>query len=46
MLEKAGILAVPGDVYGAGGEKCIRMSFATTMEEIVECVKRMKQIFA
>lgn len=46
MLDKAGILAVPGDVYGAGGEKCIRMSFATTMEEIVECVKRMKQIFA
>lgn len=45
MLREAGILAVPGDVYGAGGEKCIRFSFAASMEDITEAVKRLKDIF-
>lgn len=45
MLKEAKILAVPGDVYGAGGDKCIRFSFAASLEDIEEAVKRMKDIF-
>lgn len=45
MLKEAKILAVPGDVYGLGGEKCIRFSFATQMEDIIVAVERMKDIF-
>lgn len=46
MLQEAKILTVPGEVYGAGGEKCIRFSFATSMEDIKKAVDRMKKIFA
>ena len=45
MLQEAKILAVPGDVYGAGGEKCIRFSFATSMEDIEKAAERLKDIF-
>lgn len=45
MLKEAKILAVPGDVYGSGGEKCIRFSFAASMDDIEEAVRRMKDIF-
>lgn len=45
MLREARILAVPGDVYGMGGEKCIRFSFAASMDDIREAVERMKDIF-
>lgn len=45
MLEKANILAVPGDVYGEGGEKCIRFTFATSMEDIKIALKRLQDIF-
>lgn len=45
MLQEARILAVPGDVYGTGGEKCIRFSFAASMEDIREAVLRMQDIF-
>lgn len=46
MLQEAKILTVPGEVYGAGGEKCIRFSFATSMEDIEKAVDRLKKIFA
>lgn len=45
MLKEAKVLAVPGEVYGKGGENCIRFSFATTMDDIVEAVKRLQDIF-
>lgn len=45
MLQEAKILAVPGEVYGAGGEKCIRFSFATSMEDIEKAAERLKDIF-
>lgn len=45
MLQEAKILTVPGEVYGAGGEKCIRFSFATSMEDIEKAVDRLKEIF-
>lgn len=46
MLKEAHILAVPGEVYGAGGEKCIRFSFAASLEDIQEAVRRLQRIFA
>ncbi len=46
MLQEAKILAVPGEVYGQGGDKCIRFSFATSMEDIVKAVERLQKIFA
>ena len=46
MLKEAHILAVPGEVYGAGGEQCIRFSFAASMEDIQEAVRRLQRIFA
>lgn len=45
ILEKANVLVVPGDVYGEGGEKCIRFSFATSMEDIKIALKRLQNIF-
>ena len=45
MLNKAKILVVPGEVYGIGGEKCIRFSFAAPMNEIEEAAARMQKIF-
>ena len=46
MLDKAGILAVPGTAFGEGGEKCIRMSFAADEASLREAVKRMAEIFS
>jgi len=41
LLEKGGIAVVPGIAFGAEGY--IRISFATSMENIVEGVKRIKE---
>ncbi len=46
MLEKAGILAVPGSAFGEGGEKCIRMSFAADEKSLREAAERMRRLFA
>lgn len=40
LLEKAQIAVVPGSAFGAPG--CIRISFATSMENLEEGVKRLK----
>ena len=45
ILEKAGVLVVPGTAFGEGGEKCIRMSFAADRESLREAVRRMRKIF-
>jgi aspartate aminotransferase len=41
LLEKAGIAVVPGSAFGAPG--CLRISFATSMENLEEGVKRLKK---
>ncbi|HSR63971.1 MAG TPA: pyridoxal phosphate-dependent aminotransferase [Gammaproteobacteria bacterium] len=41
LLEKAGIAIVPGSAFGAPG--CIRISFATSMDNLVESMKRLKE---
>jgi aspartate aminotransferase len=40
LLEHAHIATVPGDAFG--DDTCIRMSFATSDEKLVEAMKRMK----
>ena len=45
ILEKAGVLVVPGTAFGEGGEKCIRMSFAADKASLLEAVRRMRKIF-
>lgn len=41
LLEKAGIAVVPGSAFGAPG--CIRISFATSMENLQDGMKRLKK---
>lgn len=41
LLEKAGLAVVPGSAFGASG--CIRISFATSMKDLKEGMKRMKE---
>lgn len=45
ILEKAGVLVVPGTAFGEGGEKCIRMSFAADDASLREAVRRLEAIF-
>jgi aspartate aminotransferase len=40
LLEEAHIATVPGDAFG--DDNCIRISFATSDEKLVEAMKRMK----
>lgn len=44
LLEKAHIATVPGDAFG--DDACIRISFATSDEKLVEAIKRMKEALA
>ena len=46
ILEKAGILVVPGTGFGEGGEKCIRLSFAADKASLQEAVRRLGELFA
>jgi len=43
LLEKAFIAAVPGAEFGT--KEHIRFSYATSMETIEECIKRLKELF-
>ena len=45
ILENANTLVAPGDIYGAGCESTIRLSFATSMSTIEQGVSRMQSIF-
>ena len=40
LLEHAGVAMVPGTAFGAPGH--LRLSFATSMENLHSCVKRIK----
>jgi len=45
ILEHAQVLLTPGSAYGLGTERTLRISFATSIENIEEAVKRLKRIF-
>lgn len=43
LLEKSGIVAVPGDAFGKYGSKSIRLSIVASEEELEEVIERMKK---
>ena len=45
ILEHAQVLLTPGSAYGLGTEKTLRISFATSIENIEQAVNRLKKIF-
>ena len=42
LLEEAMVVGVPGESYGKGGEKCVRFSFATALEDLLTAAQRIK----
>jgi len=43
LLREQNVAVVPGNVFGDGGEGFLRCSYATSREEIVEAVERIKR---
>lgn len=43
LLEEANVAAVPGDVFGLGGEGHLRCSYATSVMQITEALDRIGQ---
>ena len=43
LLEKCGVVGMPGEAYGSGAEHCLRFSFANSDDELKEAAKRIKQ---
>ncbi len=43
LLEGYGVVTVPGTAFGAQGEGYIRLSFATSLEDIKEGIRRIKK---
>ncbi|MCZ8512135.1 aminotransferase class I/II-fold pyridoxal phosphate-dependent enzyme [Paenibacillus filicis] len=41
LLEEAKVVAVPGDVFGAGGEGFLRCSYATSLSQLETALERM-----
>lgn len=44
LIEKAGVALVPGSAFGAPG--CMRISFATSMDNLKESMKRLQKILS
>lgn len=43
LLDKAGVILVPGDTFGTEGRKYVRLVFATSEENIREGIRRIKE---
>lgn len=43
LLLKEGVAVVPGDVFGESGEGHIRCSYASSLEQLQEAIKRIKR---
>ena len=44
LLKEGHVAAAPGDAFGRGAENCIRMPFATSMEVLLQTVRRLQRI--
>lgn len=44
LLEKAKVICVPGTAFGAGSEKCLRMSYAVPQAHLEEAIARFKKV--
>jgi aminotransferase len=42
LLREVGVAAVPGHVFGAGGEGYIRCSYATSLQKLTEALERIE----
>jgi aminotransferase len=42
LLKEVGVAAVPGHVFGAGGEGYIRCSYATSLQKLTEALERIE----
>ena len=42
LLKEQKVAVVPGNVFGQGGEGCLRCSYATSREELIEALDRME----
>lgn len=43
ILEKSGIVLVPGTAFGSNGEGCFRLSFVASDDNLKEVIRRMKE---
>ncbi len=43
LLERAGVAVIPGAAFGSQGEGYLRMSYATSMDNILEALERIKK---
>jgi aspartate/methionine/tyrosine aminotransferase len=43
LLENKGVSLTPGSVFGTNGEGHLRISYATSMQDILEGVKRIEE---
>ena len=46
LLDKAGVVAIPGNGYGAAGEGFVRFSLTLADERLEEGVERLRTVFA
>lgn len=44
VFEHAGVLVTPGKAFGHNADRCIRISFATKMEELEKAIERIRCI--
>lgn len=43
LLEKAGVVTVPGEAFGKGSERCVRLCFSYSMRDLEDAVRRIKE---
>ncbi|AEG61929.1 aminotransferase class I/II-fold pyridoxal phosphate-dependent enzyme [Desulforamulus ruminis] len=41
LLVEEKVAVIPGDVFGPGGENCVRCSYASSVEDLTEALERM-----
>jgi aspartate/methionine/tyrosine aminotransferase len=46
ILNEAGVALLPGTAFGAGGEGYLRLSYATSLEQIERALDRLRPFFA
>ncbi len=46
LLRKAGVAVTPGSAFGGNGESYIRLSFATSQDNLREALDRMKEVLS
>lgn len=46
LMEKARVAVVPGGAFGKEGDECIRFSYASSMKDIEEGIRRIKNILS